>query len=102
MLTFSTTPFHACVNIIKCVVGAGSFFLPYGLLKGGLWASAVGLVLLGCLCDYINVRIIQCKRKVFPEGNPSYPDLVAATLGTHLVPNLERYRLDFVCLKFLF
>ncbi|KAL6047109.1 Transmembrane amino acid transporter protein [Balamuthia mandrillaris] len=73
--------FQASVNIMKCIIGAGSFFLPYGLKQGGLWGGLIGLVLLGFVCDYINIRIIQCKRKVFPNQPCSYADLAQATFG---------------------
>jgi len=79
--TGQTSALHACVSIIKCVIGAGSFFLPYGIKKAGLWGGVVGLLCLGALCDYIDYRIIQCKRKLFGGRTVSYPDLAEATFG---------------------
>jgi amino acid permease len=43
---------HAIVSLMKAAVGAGSFALPAGFLKGGLWASFAGLIFLGFLCAY--------------------------------------------------
>lgn len=79
--TGQTSALHACVSIIKCVVGAGSFFLPYGLKKAGLWGGAIGILVLGLLCDYIDYRVIQCKRKLFGGRTIAYPDLAEATFG---------------------
>jgi hypothetical protein len=133
-----TSALHACMSIVKCVVGAGSFFLPYGLKKGshlhlsclmhawkhaftvtrhhvahvvvlmlvpslssawssssvwmgvptaGLWGGAAGILLLGLLCDYIDYRVIQCKRKLFGGRAIAYPDLAEATFGLWVVRN---------------
>lgn len=55
---------HAIVSLMKAAVGAGSFALPAGFLKGGLWASFAGLIFLGFLCAYTLKILIFCKNKL--------------------------------------
>jgi hypothetical protein len=51
------TPFQASLTMIKAVVGAGSFALPFGFSQAGLWGGIVGITLLGILSAYtIQVR----------------------------------------------
>jgi hypothetical protein len=72
---------HACCVLccVLCVVCCEA---------AGLWGGAIGILVLGLLCDYIDYRVIQCKRKLFGGRTIAYPDLAEATFGLWVVRHL--------------
>jgi hypothetical protein len=62
-----------------------------GAPTAGLWGGAAGILLLGLLCDYIDYRVIQCKRKLFGGRAIAYPDLAEATFGLWVVRNTHAH-----------
>jgi hypothetical protein len=73
---------YAAISLFKCVVGTGSFFLPYGVLKGGLYGGFVGLVGMGLIAIYLNWIIMDAKIKTFGNKAVSYNHLCEALWGS--------------------
>eukprot|EP00164_Ancoracysta_twista_P000714 GFYU01000940.1.p1 GENE.GFYU01000940.1~~GFYU01000940.1.p1 ORF type:complete len:500 (+),score=153.00 GFYU01000940.1:151-1650(+) len=62
------------INLIKCVVGAGSFVLPFAIAQSGLIGGVVGIFLFGGICGITTYSLIESKETLrIPTA--SYPQL---------------------------
>ncbi|KAL6060342.1 Transmembrane amino acid transporter protein [Balamuthia mandrillaris] len=80
------TPVQAASSIIKAVIGAGSFALPWGFMQAGLLGGLLGMALLSFLSLFTILMLIQCKNSI-PELKRryvTYVDLVRVVLGKPL------------------
>jgi amino acid permease len=85
--------YQVVLSLFKCVVGTGSFFLPYGIKqvcstvtvaqfnKAGLWGGSMGLLVMGGVTIYLNWIIMEAKYKVFGKKPVSYYDLCRYLYG---------------------
>jgi amino acid permease len=72
---------YAAIALFKCVVGTGSFFIPYGVLQGGLYGGFAGLIGIGLCAVYLNWIIMDAKTKTFANKPVSYNHLTEALWG---------------------
>eukprot|EP01130_Rhizamoeba_saxonica_P016306 TRINITY_DN7515_c0_g1_i1.p1 TRINITY_DN7515_c0_g1~~TRINITY_DN7515_c0_g1_i1.p1 ORF type:complete len:428 (-),score=64.13 TRINITY_DN7515_c0_g1_i1:90-1373(-) len=77
----SINSLQVIVSIFKCVVGAGSFFLPYGIKQAGIFGGGFGVIIFGIFSMYLNYIIMYSKYKTFPHKPSSYADLCKKRLG---------------------
>jgi len=77
---------QASFSIVKAVVGAGSFALPYGFLMAGLWGGIGGILALGILSCITILMLIDCKNKLpgLHGKYVTYVDIARETFGTPL------------------
>jgi len=74
---------QASFSLVKAVVGAASFALPFGFMQGGLLGSVIGLFLLAILSFYTIRVLVNCKNEYNRDKQKyvTYVELCRATLG---------------------
>src|SRR5438045_3417128 len=72
---------YTALSLFKCVVGTGSFFLPFGVLQVGLYGGVFGLLLMGLAATYLNYLVMDAKTAVYGNRVVSYYDLSLELLG---------------------
>lgn len=74
------TPFQAGVNVMKLVVGVGSFALPAAFAEAGMLGGVCGIILVAGLTAYCVKLIRACAVEVGPQS--TYFDIARATYGS--------------------
>lgn len=74
---------QASASIIKAVVGAGSFALPWAFLQAGLFGGMIGILVLAILSCYTIRMLIQCKRELVGKSDRyvTYVDIAREVYG---------------------
>jgi len=77
------TGFQASFSLIKAVVGAASFSLPWAFLQAGMFGGLVGIFILGVFSWYTILQLVECKNSVdsLKGRYVTYPDLAKEVLG---------------------
>ena len=70
---------QASSNLIKVILGAGMFYLPFACASMG-WAAIALMVLFGCIALYSMSLIAECVDVVY-ENKPSWTSISFADLG---------------------
>jgi amino acid permease len=71
----------AAACVVKCVVGGGSFYLPYGVMNAGVLGGTLGLILFGVLTGWLAIVVLRAKRVIHPVEPVGLDDVAGHLFG---------------------